>query len=74
MTNPRIQWRANPSRRALKTLADIERTIAALANEDLLNLADIVGADAEGALSTIALAEMNRRDIALKYGFGSRTV
>jgi hypothetical protein len=41
MLKRRRKWRADPGARAIKRLANIEASIAALANEDLLDLVDI---------------------------------
>ena len=56
MQTPRTRWRADPARRALKTLGEIKRTIVALADEDLLDLTDILGNEGEGVLSSLVLS------------------
>lgn len=51
--------------RAVKLVADIELGIAALENEDLLDLADIFRDAKHGPLGQMAAAEMVRRGISL---------
>ncbi|MBY9064189.1 hypothetical protein K7957_14700 [Sphingomonas yunnanensis] len=51
--------------RAVQLLAEIERSIAALENEDLLDLADIFRGERGGPLHEIAAREMTRRAISL---------
>jgi hypothetical protein len=41
MLKRRRKWRADPGARAIKRIANIEASVAALADEDLLDLADI---------------------------------
>ena len=65
MTKKRTTWRADHGSRALKQLNEIETSIAALANDDLLDLADIFIGQSDTPLGKIAAAEMLRRDIAL---------
>lgn len=56
---------AERSARATATLADIERSIAALNDEDLLDLADIFLFAQQTALVKLASAEMVRRNLTL---------
>lgn len=65
MKTQRTKWRADRGARALKRLAEIEATIVALGDEDLLDLADIFTGKAATPLGEIAAAEMQRRKIAL---------
>lgn len=53
------------SERAVKRLADIEKSIKALSDEDLLDLSDIFKVEPRTPLGEIAFAEMARRGIAL---------
>jgi len=50
---------------AVRRLADIELTISALSDDDLLDLGDIFQTEPRGALGEIAWAEMGRRNISL---------
>lgn len=61
----RPTWRAYRGTRAIKRLADIESSIAALADDDLLDLADIFIRAPQTAISAIASAEMAKRNISL---------
>lgn len=63
----RTQMRRNAERSARGTakLADIERSIAALNDEDLLDLADIFPVAQQTALAKLASAEMARRNLTL---------
>jgi hypothetical protein len=49
--------------RAVQRLADIKASVAALASEDLLDLADIFKEKPRTPLGEIAFAEMERRNI-----------
>lgn len=51
--------------RAVQLVAEIERSIAGLENEDLLDLADIFRGARRGALGEMAAREMARRGISL---------
>jgi hypothetical protein len=61
----RTKWRCDRGGRALKRLAEIEASIAALQNNDLLDFADIFGEQPRMPLGEIAAAEMARRKISL---------
>lgn len=61
----RTKWRSDRGARALRRLADIEASIAALTNEDLLDLADIFADDHHAPLGVIAATEMSKRKISL---------
>ena len=65
MKTSRTKWRADRGSRALKRLTDIEVSIVALADEDLLDLADIFGGQEQTPLSEIAASEMRKRNIRL---------
>lgn len=65
MQNDRTKWRADRGSRAIKRIADIEASIAALADDDLLDLADIFVSQPLAALGSIASAEMAKRKIGL---------
>lgn len=51
--------------RALERLADVEASVKALGDEDLLDLADIFASGDPTPLRAIAGAEMRRRDLRL---------
>ena len=59
------KWRANRGTRAVKRLVEIEASIKALSNDDLLDFADIFVSSSPTALGNIASAEMERRGISL---------
>lgn len=63
----RTQMRRNAERsaRGTATLVDIERSIAALNDEDLLDLADIFPVVQQTAMAKLASAEMARRQLTL---------
>jgi hypothetical protein len=63
MIKERSRWRGDQGRRALRRLMDIQASVAALADEDLLDLADIFADEPNGPLGELARAEMRRRDI-----------
>jgi hypothetical protein len=65
MLRTRMKRLAARDARALQLLADIERSIAGLENEDLLDLADIFRGERHGPLGEIAAREMARREISL---------
>lgn len=65
MLKSRGTWRANQDRRAKKHLAEIEATVAALSDNDLLDLADIFESAPHSILKEIAGREMARRGISL---------
>ena len=53
------------SEAAMQRLAEIEASILTLADEDLLDLADIYNGKPRSSLARIAFAEMARRGISL---------
>lgn len=65
MQKERIKWRATRGTRALKRLNDIEASIRALQDNDLLDLADIFPEQPQTLLGDIAAAEMTKRQITL---------
>lgn len=65
MLKTRIKRLSAAGTQALAQLADIDASIAALNDEDLLDLADIFPARAETALGEAAAAEMKRRNLSL---------
>jgi hypothetical protein len=65
MLRTRIKRRAADQALALRRLDNIEESITALGNEDLLDLADIFAGDTQTPLSILAAAEMDRRKIKL---------
>lgn len=65
MESNRTKWRADRSSRALKRLSEIEASITNLADEDLLDFADIFSGGPTTALGEIAAAEMAKRSISL---------
>jgi hypothetical protein len=56
---------ARRNEEAARRLAEIERAIASLSDDDLLDLGDIFQAEPRGALGQIAWTEMGRRNISL---------
>ncbi len=64
MLKTRIRRRDAAAAQAVARLADIEASVVALADEDLLDLADIFG-EARTPLADMAAAEMRRRGISL---------
>ena len=58
MLKTRIKRRTVEGAQAVAQLAAIHASIAALNDEDLLDLADIFAREASGALKTMAAAEM----------------
>ncbi|MBB4155504.1 hypothetical protein GGQ80_003429 [Sphingomonas jinjuensis] len=65
MLNMRIKRLAADAGRALDRLAAVEASVAALGDEDLLNLADIFAASDPTPLRDMAEAEMRRRNLTL---------
>jgi hypothetical protein len=65
MLKTRIKQRAEQGVRVAKRLFEIETSIAALQNEDLLDLADIFKSQSQSPLAEIVSAEMRKRDISL---------
>jgi hypothetical protein len=56
-------WRANRAIRTQKTVGDIEASIVALNDEDLLDLHDIFVPFPSSALAKLAADEMRRRNL-----------
>lgn len=65
MLNSRIKRRTIESARALARLAEIQGSISALNDEDLLDLADIFRENADTPLTEMAAAEMAKRSLSL---------
>ncbi|MEG8016069.1 MULTISPECIES: hypothetical protein [Sphingomonas] len=65
MLKIRMRQRAADGARARKQLAEIDASISALNNEDLLDLADIFSAEPHTPLGDVAFAEMKRRNLSL---------
>lgn len=65
MLRLRTKREAEQNARASKRLTQIELSILALGDEDLLDLADIFARDVEAPLARYAFAEMARRQISL---------
>ncbi|WP_042466329.1 hypothetical protein [Sphingomonas sp. FUKUSWIS1] len=65
MLKSRIKRRAAVGCRAVDRLAEIEAAVAALKDEDLLDLADIFSSDTVTPLKEMATAEMAKRNISL---------
>jgi hypothetical protein len=65
MLKSRMKREAEQSARAMKRLTQIETSIAALKDEDLLDLADIFAEKPETAIAQYTFAEMARRKINL---------
>lgn len=61
----RTKRRADQGARAVKRVATFQAEIAALPDEDLLDLADIFASVAGSTISEIATEEMNKRGISL---------
>jgi len=57
------KWRADRGARAKKSVSQIEAEVAALNDEDLLDLYDIFAGSKVSALATLAAAEMQRRNL-----------
>lgn len=65
MLKRRIKQRDLEGARAVKIMADIRASIAALNDEDLLDLADIFRGEAHTSLMKLAAAEMEKRNLRL---------
>ena len=65
MLRIRTKRRAAAAERAVAQLAQIRASIAALGDEDLLDLADIFAQATDTPLRDIASAEMLRRNLSL---------
>ena len=65
MLKTRIKRRVDQGERARKRLAQIETSIAALSDDDLLDLADIFKEVPQMPLAESAFAEMAKRGISL---------
>ncbi|KQS46004.1 MULTISPECIES: hypothetical protein [unclassified Sphingomonas] len=65
MLKLRIKRRAAVGGRAVDRLAEIEAAVAALKDEDLLDLADIFSGETVTTLKEMASAEMAKRNISL---------
>jgi hypothetical protein len=63
MLKTRIKQQVTRTERAGARLADIEASIAALVNEDLLDLADIFAGQPQTVLAELATAEMGKRKL-----------
>ncbi|MGY2737245.1 hypothetical protein [Sphingomonas sp. UYP23] len=63
MLTTRPKWRADRGARALKKVSEIEASIVALHDEDLLDLYDIFAEAATSALGKLAAHEMARRNL-----------
>ena len=63
MQRTKPKWRADRGARALKTVSEIEASILALHDEDLLDLHDIFADTATSALGKLASHEMARRNL-----------
>jgi hypothetical protein len=63
MLKTRIKQRAARAERTVVRLADIEASIAALVDEDLLDLADIFAGQPQTVLAELATAEMGKRKL-----------
>lgn len=65
MLKLRVKRLARRNEAAVRRLAEIELSITALSDDDLLDLGDIFEAEPRGALGEIAWAEMGRRNLSL---------
>ena len=65
MLKRRIKRRGLERARAVEMIAEVQASIVALNDEDLLDLADIFRGDAKASLMTLATAEMERRNLSL---------
>lgn len=65
MLNRRMKRLADRGDRAVQSVTEIETAITNLANEDLLDLADIFKAQPRTPIGDMACAEMARRNISL---------
>lgn len=65
MLKRRSNLRITMRQRAVKRLSEIEATVAALKDEDLLDLADILLDAAPSPLSVMASKQMAKRNLSL---------
>ncbi|TXC70412.1 hypothetical protein FSB78_05235 [Sphingomonas ginsenosidivorax] len=65
MLKTHIKRRAAQGARAVQALADIEASITALNDEDLLDLADIFSGETPTAIGDAASMEVKRRGLSL---------
>jgi hypothetical protein len=65
MLKVRFKRRVDQAARAAERLALVETSILALANEDLLDLADIFKTQTQTPLAEMASAELKKRAISL---------
>ena len=65
MLKTRIKRRAAKGKAAIGRLAEIYTSIVALADEDLLDLADIFAGETGTPLCEMATAEMQKRNLSL---------
>jgi hypothetical protein len=65
MLKTRIKRRAAQAERAIARLAEVEASVAALVDEDLLDLADIFSGETRTPLGEMASAEMRKRNLSL---------
>ena len=63
MSTERTKWRADRGARAVKTVSQIGAEVAALNDEDLLDLYDIFAGSTASALAALATDEMHRRNL-----------
>ena len=59
------KWRGDRLARAVKTVSQIGAEVAALNNEDLLDLYDIFAGSTVSALAALAANEMQRRNLSV---------
>ncbi len=65
MLKSRIKRQALESARAVARLAEVQASVAALKDEDLLDLADIFALETASPLKDMAAAEMAKRNLHL---------
>jgi hypothetical protein len=65
MLKARIKRRTVESAQAVTSVAQIQASIAALKDDDLLDLADIFADASSGPLKAMAAAEMAKRNLSL---------
>ncbi len=65
MLKSRIKRQALESARAVARLAEVEASVAALKDEDLLDLADIFALETASPLKEMAAVEMAKRNLHL---------
>ncbi len=63
MQRDRTKWRADRGARALKSIDEIQTSIAALDDDDLLDLHDIFRGPSRTTLGEMASAEMQKRNL-----------